>query len=268
MGQRLQGKVAVITGGTSGIGEATVELFAEEGAKLIFTGRNADKGRDIAARVGASARFVQGDVTNEADIKAAIDAAVSTYGRLDCLFNNAGGPTPGAMETVTGDEFHYAMDLLVGSVLFGIKHAAPVMKAQKSGAIINNASVAALRTDLGEYLYGPAKAAVRHLTKVAGMELAPYGVRVNSIAPGGIATPIFFGGSGRAAGMEDERVEATMAKLQRNLANATPLRRSGVPRDIAYGALYLASDEGAFVNCHDLVIDAGMTAGGKTRFGE
>ncbi len=112
-----------------------------------------------------------------------------------------------------------------------------------------------------------AKAAVRHLTKVAGIELAPFGVRVNSIAPGGIATPIFFGGSERAAGMEGERVEATMAKLQRNLANATPLRRAGLPRDIAYGALYLASDEGAFVNCHDLVIDAGMTAAGKTQFG-
>lgn len=92
-------------------------------------------------------------------------------------------------------------------------------------------------------------------------------MRVNSIAPGGIATPIFFGGSERAAGMEGERVEATMAKLQRNLANATPLRRAGLPRDIAYGALYLASDEGAFVNCHDLVIDAGMTAAGKTQFG-
>jgi NAD(P)-dependent dehydrogenase (short-subunit alcohol dehydrogenase family) len=268
MAGRLEGKVAVITGGTSGIGEATVELFAEEGAKIVFTGRNADKGQAIAARVGGDVRFVQGDVTRESDIKAVIDAAVSAHGRLDCLFNNAGGPTPGSMETVTGDEFHYAMDLLVGSVLFGIKHAAPVMKAQKSGAIINNASVAALRTDLGEYLYGPAKAAVRHLTKVAGMELAPFGVRVNSIAPGGIATPIFFGGSGRAAGMEDERVEATMAKLQRNLANATPLRRSGVPRDIAHGALYLASDDGAFVNCHDLVIDAGMTAAGKTQFGE
>jgi NAD(P)-dependent dehydrogenase (short-subunit alcohol dehydrogenase family) len=100
------------------------------------------------------------------------------------------------------------------------------------------------------------------------MELAPYGVRVNSIAPGGIATPIFFGGSGKAATMEDARVAATMAKLERNLAKATPMRRAGLPRDIAYGALYLASDEGAFVNCHDLVIDAGMTAAGRTRFAD
>lgn len=267
MAGRLDGKVAVITGGTSGIGEATAELFVAEGARVVFTGRNVDKGATIAERLGPNALFVAGDVQNEDDIARAITAATDSFGRLDCLFNNAGGPTPGAMETVTPANFRYAMDLLVGSVVFGIKHAAPIMKAQGSGAIINNASVAALRTDMGEYLYSAAKAAVRQLTKVAGMELAPFGVRVNSIAPGGIATPIFFGGSGRAADMADGHVAASMAKLERNLAAATPLRRSGLPRDIAHGALYLASDEGAFVNCHDLVIDAGMTAAGRTHFG-
>lgn len=268
MGIRLRDKVAVITGGTSGIGEATVELFVQEGAKVIFVGRNAAKGSAIAERLGQNARFVIGDVMSENDIKLAIDSAVDEFGRLDCLFNNAGGNTPGTMETVTQENFHYAMDLLVGSVVFGIKHAAPIMKRQGKGAIINNASVAALRTDMGEYLYSAAKAGVRQLTKVAGMQLAPFGVTVNSIAPGGIATPIFFGGSERAAGMEEGHVAASMAKLERSLASATPLRRSGLPRDIAYGALYLASDEGAFVNCHDLVIDAGMTAAGRTRFGE
>ena len=267
MGTRLKGKVAVITGGTSGIGEATVQLFVAEGARVVFTGRNAVKGEQIAAQHGEMARFVCGDVKLEADIKAAIDAATEEFGRLDCLFNNAGGPTPGTMETATLDDFRHAMDLLVGSVVFGIKHAAPVMKAQGCGAIINNASVAALRTDMGEYLYSAAKAAVRQLTKVAGMELAPFGVTVNSIAPGGIATPIFFGGSARAATMDEGHVASSMAKLERNLAAATPLRRTGLPRDIAYGALYLASNEGAFVNCHDLVVDGGMTAAGKTHVG-
>jgi NAD(P)-dependent dehydrogenase (short-subunit alcohol dehydrogenase family) len=151
-------------------------------------------------------------------------------------------------------------------VVFGIKHAAPMMKAQGSGAIINNASVAALRTNYGGHLYSGAKAAVRQITKVAGSELAPWGITVNSIAPGGIATPIFFGGSERAAGMEEGHVAASMAKLEKNLASATPMQRSGFPKDIAYGALYLASDEGRFVTCHDLVIDAGMTAAGKTSF--
>lgn len=268
MGERLSGKVAVITGGTSGIGEATVELFVAEGARVVFTGRNATKGAEIATRLGANSRFVQGNVMHEADIKAAINAAVDEFGRLDCLFNNAGGPTPGDMETVTPDNFNYAMNLLLGSAVFGIKHAAPIMKAQGRGAIINNSSVAALRTHMGEYLYSMAKAGVTQLTKVAGMELAPFGVTVNCISPGGIATPIFFGGSGRASTMEAGRVDATMDKLRRNLAASTPLRRSGLPHDIAHGALYLASDEGAYVNCHDLVIDAGMTAAGRTKFGE
>ena len=266
MGERLRGKVAVITGGTSGIGEATVELFMAEGAKVVLTGRNAAKGEAIAAAAGEAALFVAGDVRREEDIKRTIDIAVERFGRLDCLFNNAGGGTRGTVETVTPEDFHDAMDLLVGSVLFGIKHAAPVMRAQRSGAIINNASVAALRTDYGGLLYSAAKAAVRQLTKVAGIELATDGITVNSIAPGGIATPIFFGGSERAKDMGEAHVAASMAKLERNLAAATPLGRSGVPRDIAYGALYLASDEGRFVTCHDLVIDAGMTAAGRTSF--
>jgi NAD(P)-dependent dehydrogenase (short-subunit alcohol dehydrogenase family) len=188
MGERLKGKVAVITGGTSGIGEATVAVFVREGAKVVFSGRNLAKGAEIATHHGDAVRFVAGDVTCEADIKAAIDAAVGQWGRLDALFNNAGGPAPGDLESVTSGQFHYAMDLLLGSVLFGMKHAAPVMKAQGRGAIINNSSVAALRSGYGEYLYGAAKAAVTHLTKIAGQELAPFGVTVNSIAPGGIAT--------------------------------------------------------------------------------
>ncbi|WP_420605995.1 SDR family NAD(P)-dependent oxidoreductase [Novosphingopyxis sp.] len=266
MGNRLSGKVAVVTGGTSGIGEATVELFVTEGARVVFTGRNGDKGEKLAEKFGASTRFVQGDVRNEEDIQRAIDTATDEWDRLDCLFNNAGGGMGGTLETVTKEQFHDAMDLLVGSVLFGIKHAVPIMKEQGSGAIINNASVAALSTNYGGFLYSAAKAAVRQLTKVAGIELAPWGITVNSIAPGGIATPIFFGGSERAADMDDAHIAASMAKLEKNLAAATPLQRTGHPEDIAYGALYLASDEGKFVTCHDLVIDAGMTAAGKTNF--
>lgn len=266
MADRLQGKVAVVTGGTSGIGEATAALFVAEGAKVVLTGRNADKGAAIAARLGENARSVPGDVRNEDDIRRAIDTAVEWGGRLDCLFNNAGGGMGGTLETVTTDQIHDAFDLLYASVLLGMKHAIPVMKAQGSGAIINNASVAALRTNYGGFLYSSAKAAVRQLTKVAGQELAPWGITVNSIAPGGIATPIFFGGSERAKGMAEGHVAASMAKLEKNLAAATPLQRSGHAIDIAYGALYLASDEGRFVTCHDLVIDAGMTAAGKTHF--
>ena len=264
---RLAGKVALITGGTSGIGEATVEQFVAEGAKVMIVGRNADKGSEMVATLGASTRFHQADVRVEAEIKAAIDATVAVFGRLDILFNNAGGGTQGGVMDLTQDQFDDAMSLLLSSVLFGMKHTAPIMVAQGWGAIINNSSVAALQAHRGGYLYSIAKAGVTQATKLAGMELGRRGVTVNCISPGGIATPIFFGGSARAVTMEDAHVTATMAKLERSLANSTPLQKSGYPRDIAAAALYLASDDGHFVNCHDLVVDAGMTFGGRSDYG-
>lgn len=263
---RLAGKTALITGGTSGIGEATVELFVAEGAKVVIVGRNIEKGEAMVRSLGTNACFFKADVTQEAEVKAAIDHAVASFGRLDILFNNAGGGTLGGVDTFTGDQFDHAMHLLLGSALFGIKHAAPIMKLQGWGAIINNSSVAALRTHMGGYLYSVAKAGLTQATKLAGMELGRHGISVNCISPGGIATPIFFGGSARAANMDDTRLDATMAKLELNLAKATPIQKSGLPKDIAAAALFLASDEGHYVNCHDLVVDAGMTAGGRTNF--
>ncbi|MFC1532181.1 SDR family NAD(P)-dependent oxidoreductase [Thermodesulfobacteriota bacterium] len=260
MSGRLDGKVAVITGGTSGIGEATAEIFIAEGAKVIIAGRSENKGQVIAERLGENAVYQRADVMKEEDIQKLIDFSVERFGRLDCLFNNAGGRTPGDIDTVTQDDFDYSMRLLLGSVVFGIKHAARIMKPQKSGSIINNSSIAAIRTRQGKYLYSPAKAAVTHLTRVTGVELGPYGIRVNSISPGAIATPIFWGGSEVANRLPQEENERKMAKLKKNLAKAAPLPRAGLPRDIAYAALYLASDEGSFVNCHDIVVDGGRTA--------
>src|SRR3712207_451610 len=145
MPARLEGKVALITGGTSGIGEATVELFVAEGAHVMIAGRNVEKGAEMVRRLGPNTRFVACDVTREQDIKSAIEETASAFGRLDCLFNNAGGPTRGEAATVSHDDFQYAMDLLLGSVVFGIRYAAPIMQRQGRGAIINNSSVAALR---------------------------------------------------------------------------------------------------------------------------
>jgi NAD(P)-dependent dehydrogenase (short-subunit alcohol dehydrogenase family) len=145
MGRRLEGKTAVITGGTSGIGEASAEVFAAEGAKVIIAGRSEEKGQKIADRLGANVFYKRTDVTNEDDIKAMIDFAVEKFGTIDCLFNNAGGLSRGDLETVTPDDFDYSMRLLLGSVVFGIKHAASIMKKNKSGCIINNSSIAALR---------------------------------------------------------------------------------------------------------------------------
>ena len=268
MVDRLKGKVALITGGTSGIGEATVELFVAEGAKVMIVGRNADKGAEMVAALGANTRFFAADVRREAEIKAAIEETVKQFGRLDILFNNAGGNTGGTVDTFTQAHFDDAMALLLSSVLFGIKHAAPIMKQQGWGAIINNSSVAAIRSHMGGYLYSIAKAGVTQATKMAGMELGRHGISVNSISPGGIATPIFFGGSGRAKTMEEGHVAASMAKLTNNLAKATPILKAGVPNDIAHAALLLASDEGHYINCHDLVVDAGMTFGGRTSYAE
>ena len=263
---RLEGKVALITGGTSGIGEATVELFLKEGARVLFVGRNADKGASMEKALGPSARFFRADISNEQEVKASIDATVKAFGRLDCLFNNAGGRTGGTVDTITQTDFDEAMNLLLGSVLFGIRYAAPIMAAQGGGSIISNASVAGYRSHMGGYLYSIAKAAVIHSARIAAVQLGASNIRVNTISPGSIATPIFLGGSDIAAAMDAGKVDAKMEKLANNLSKANPMQASGFPLDIAYGALYLASDDSRFVTGQDLVIDGGMLAGGRTNF--
>ncbi|MBC7983850.1 MAG: SDR family oxidoreductase [Candidatus Obscuribacterales bacterium] len=260
MTDRLVGKVAIITGATSGIGEATARCFVAQGASMVIAGRSADKGQQLADELGERTVFQQADVMREADTAALVDLAVQRFGRLDCLFNNAGAPAPGNVDDVTEEQFAYAMRLLLGSVVFGVKHAARVMKPQGGGSIINNASIAAHRYAQGSILYSAAKASVTHYTRMAGVELGPFGIRVNAISPGAIATPIFWGGSTRAATLSDADNARKLAKLEGNLAKSTPLPRSGFASDIANAALFLASDEGSFVNCHDLVVDGGRTS--------
>jgi NAD(P)-dependent dehydrogenase (short-subunit alcohol dehydrogenase family) len=255
---RLQGKVAVITGATSGIGEATARVFVSEGARVLIAGRSEERGNALAAELGKAAIFHRADVMHEGEIAAVIDTAISRFGKLDCLFNNAGASTPGEIDSITEEQFDYGMKLLVGSVMFGIKHASRVMVS--GGSIINNSSVAAHRLGQGGTLYSAAKAAVSHITRIAGAKLGPKGIRVNAISPGAIATPIFWGGSSKAQTMSMEDNARKLAKLEGNLAKATPLPRSGIANDIAYAALFLASDEGSFVNSHDLVVDGGRIA--------
>ena len=260
MGSRLQDKVAIVTGGTSGIGAATAELFAAEGAQVVIAGRSEEKGQALAARLGDNVTYQRQDVMVEDDIRRVIDDTAERFGRLDILFNNAGGPTAGNVSDITANNVDYGFRLLFTSCVLGMRFAVPHMLASGGGSIINNSSVAAIRHLQGSILYSAVKAALTHYSKLAGVELGPRGIRVNVISPGAIATPIFWGGSQRANTLPDEENARKLEKLQRNLARATPLKVPGLDRDIATAALYLASDEGRFVNCHDLVVDGGRTS--------
>jgi NAD(P)-dependent dehydrogenase (short-subunit alcohol dehydrogenase family) len=256
----LDGKVAIITGGTSGIGERTAELFVEEGARVVFTGRRKQQGEAIAQRLGANASFVPADATEEADWERVIRHVLDRHGRLDALFNNAGGPAPtGGIESVPVDGFDRAVALLVRSVMLGMKHAAPIMKRQRAGAIINNGSIAAhLAGYSSSMIYGAAKAAVVHLTRCVAMELGESGVRVNSVSPGAIATGILA----KALGMEDAtKADALADKIKVAYATAQPIPRAGVPDDIAQCVAWLASDRATFVNGEDIVVDGGVIGG-------
>ncbi len=256
---RLNGKVAVITGATSGIGLRTAEVFVAEGAKVVIAGRRVPEGEALAKKLGAACIFRQTDVAVEEQMKSLISLAIDKFGRIDCLFNNAGGPAQtGGIEGLEVDRFDAAMGTLVRSVMLGMKHAAPHMKKQGSGSIINNGSIAGR---LGGYstslVYGAAKAAVIHLTKCVAMELGETGIRVNSISPGVIATGIF----GKALGLSVEAAEKTPELMHGVYKSAQPIPRAGLPEDIAQAAVFLASDESTFINGHDLVVDGAITGG-------
>jgi NAD(P)-dependent dehydrogenase (short-subunit alcohol dehydrogenase family) len=256
----LDGKVAIITGATSGIGERTAALFVDEGARVVFTGRRQSEGEAIAQRLGASARYVKADATKEADWQRVINQTLDDNGRIDVLFNNAGGPAPtGGIEDVSVEGFDAAMALLVRSVMLGMKHVAPIMKRQRAGSIINNGSVAAyLAGYSSSMVYSAGKAAVLHLTRCVAMQLGEHGVRVNSVSPGAIATGILA----KALGMSDpSKADATADKMQAIFATAQPIPRSGIPDDIAQCVCWLASDRSTFVNGEDVVVDGGMIRG-------
>lgn len=258
MAGRLDGKIAIVTGGTSGIGARTVEIFVAEGARVAIAGRTVEKGERLAEALGDAAIFVETDVAQEADIEALVARTVAHFGRLDCLFNNAGIPGPNEpIAHISWEGYARTMNVNVGGVLMGMKHAARVMKRQGSGSIINNASIAGLSTGYGDHLYSASKAAVIHVTRTAAMELGERGIRVNSISPGAILTPVF----GKAMGLSTRDADATVDKLDALFRARQPIPRSGLPDDIAHAAVFLASDEAGFVNGHDLTVDGGMTGG-------
>lgn len=253
---RLEGKVAVITGGASGIGEASVRLFVEEGAEVVVADIQDERGRRLAAELGVE--YVHADVTREDDVEAAVSHAVDAYDRLDCMFNNAGiAGAVNPIESVTVEAFDRTVAVLLRGVFLGVKHAAPVMRSQGGGSIINTASIAANRAGYGNHIYSAAKAGVVQLTRSVAMELGEDGVRVNCILPGFIPTPMIALARGVPPGEADDK----LGVITESFREAQPIRRPGRPDDVAKAALWLASDDSSFVNGHALVVDGGVSEG-------
>jgi len=265
MSKRLEGKVAVITGAASGIGEASARRFVEEGCKVVLGDIQPDVGQALAEELGAGVIFVECNVTVEKDISHLVDVAVNKFGKLDVMFNNAGiVGAIGPIETSIEAEWSATLAVLLNGVFFGIKHAARVMKPQNSGSIISMSSVAGLTGGLAPHAYSAAKHAVVGLTKNVGAELCGNGIRVNAIAPYSVATSMVAD-----AYLHDHKAIAETTQM---LTDESPLvGRPGLATDVANAALWLASDESGYTSGHILTVDAGITSGampGGPRFSE
>jgi NAD(P)-dependent dehydrogenase (short-subunit alcohol dehydrogenase family) len=255
---QLDGKIAIVTGGASGIGEGTVRKFIESGARVVISDVQDARGEKLAEELGPNASYYHTDVGQEEEVRAAVGHAVQKWGRLDVMFNNAGfGGVSGSILATDMTAYDTTMAVLLRGVILGMKHAGRVMKEQGSGSIISTSSVAGVGIGFGPHVYSAAKAAVIHLTKSVANELGESGVRVNAICPGGIATPIF----GKGMGLSAEQADLTIDLMKVRLAQGQPIKRSGLPEDIANAAAWLASDEASFVNGHALVVDGGITTG-------
>jgi NAD(P)-dependent dehydrogenase (short-subunit alcohol dehydrogenase family) len=255
MSGRLAGKVAVITGGASGMGRATALRFLEEGASVVVADLNDANGKEFlesaaAAGFAKRVRFARTDVAEESDVASMIDLAVRDFGKVDIVFNNAGiGGAFGPVTSLEVEDWDFTFAVLVRGVFLGIKHGARAMKRQGTGgSIINTASVAGLSGGAGPLCYSAAKAAVVNLGMSAAVELGPDRIRVNTICPGGIVTPLVHRGN-------PEMVRERLKSLQ-------PWPEAGEGEHIAGAALFLASDDARFVTGETLTVDGGLTAAG------
>jgi NAD(P)-dependent dehydrogenase (short-subunit alcohol dehydrogenase family) len=244
-------KIVLVTGGTSGIGKATALAFAEAGAKVVITGRREKEGANVAAEItrnGGTAAFVRADVAKDADVVKAIDFVVSTHGRLDVAFNNAGVESTGPLNEVTEEQYRRTFDINVWGVLNSMKHEVAAMLKTGGGAIVNTSSVVGHIGVAQGSIYVATKHAVEGLTKAVALEFAKQGIRVNSVAPGAIDTDMVD----RAVGKEGDR---------RNwLLSLHPVGRFGASEEIAAAVLYLASDAAKFTTGTTLLVDGGWTA--------
>lgn len=255
---RLEGKVALVTGAASGIGLAITELFLDEGACIVAADIQDEKGKRLEARFPGRLTYVHCDVVVEAEIQAAVRQAVTMFGRLDVLVNNAGICDMMAnFAEIEVDRWDWIFAVLLRGPLLGIKHAEPVMASGGGGAIINIASVAGLQPGWGPVAYSTAKAGLLHLSRAAAAQLATKGIRVNAICPGMIATSIF----GASIGLDRSVADQLAARVADASTGVQPIQRAGMPQDIAQAALYLAMAEAGFVTGTHLVVDGGLTIG-------
>jgi len=255
MSQRLEGKVAAITGASSGFGAASARRFVAEGCKVILGDIQAEAGAALAEELGDAAAYIRCNVTKEDDVAAMVDMAVSHFGRLDIMFNNAGiVGAVGPIDTTPAEEWIATLDVLLNGVFYGMKHAARVMKPQMSGSIVSMSSTAGIMGGLGPHAYCAAKHAVVGMTKNVAAELCRFGIRVNCISPAGMATAMVANVSTGDHTAIDE--------TKRILAQNSPLiNRPGLAEDVANAALWLASDESGYTTGHTLTTDAGITVG-------
>jgi NAD(P)-dependent dehydrogenase (short-subunit alcohol dehydrogenase family) len=258
MGQ-LDGKVALVTGGASGIGAATVRLFVAEGAQVMIADLQEDVAQALAAELGDGVDARRCNVAKEEDVEGVVRDTVARFGRLDVLYNNAGfGGAMGPLKDTSVEDYDLTMDVLLKSVFLGIKHASPVMMEQRSGSIISTSSICGVAAGIGPHLYTVAKAGVVMLTRSAALELAEYDVRVNCICPGMIATPL---AAGAPISRDAERSSHRVDKLRGFNTGVQPLQRSGEATDIANVALFLASDASEWMTGTAQVMDGGYTLG-------
>jgi len=245
----FSGKVALVTGGTSGIGKTTAIEFARAGAKVVLTGRREKEGAQVVAEIkklGGEAAFVRADVAKDADVKRMVDFTVDKFGRLDIAFNNAGVEWKGSLDQATEAEYRRIFDINVWGVLNSMRHEIPVMLKNGGGAIVNTSSVAG-HVGLGQVsVYNASKHAVEGLTKSVALEFAKQNIRINAIAPGVIATEMWD----RFAGDE----------LRDQVASIIPVARIGASEEIAAAVLYLCSDNAKFTTGTSLVVDGGFIA--------
>lgn len=246
-GSRLVDKVAIVTGGASGIGRATVERFVAEGARVLIADLDGEGAASLASELGEQALPLRVDVTNYAAVEAMVAQAVEAFGGLDIIFNNAGISSMGRVDDLDIEAWHRVIDVDLTAVFYGCKAAVPAMRQRGGGAIVNTASISGLFGDWGIPAYNAAKGGVMNLTRAMAADHARDNIRVNAVCPGGVETA-----------MTDALVHSRRAQAQ--YERLVPQARMGRPEEIAAAVAFLASDDASYVNGHGLVVDGGVTA--------